>query len=112
MENFERFDTVLVPFPFTDRSTTKRRPALVLSKASFFEDTGQIICAMITTAKRSSWKSDVTLKDWPEAGLPVPSKVRMKVFTLDGRIVLKKLGKLNGADARAVTQSSQAIFLR
>lgn len=110
MENFDSHEVVLVPFPFTDRSTTKRRPALVLSSDAFYKDTGQIICAMITTAKRSSWKSDVTLKGWAEAGLPAPSKVRMKVFTLDGRIVLKKLGKLSGADARTVVHSCQAIL--
>ncbi len=111
MESFEAFDVVLVPFPFTDRSTTKRRPALVLSNADYSQDTGQIICAMITTARRSSWRSDVPVRDLSEAGLPVPSKVRMKVFTLDSRIVLRRLGRLSKHDDRAVARVRAAIFI-
>lgn len=65
---------------------------------------------MITTAKRSSWKSDIRLTHWSAAGLPTPSKVRMKVFTLDSRIVLKKLGKLKETDSRAVDRSFQTVF--
>ena len=110
MENFERFEILLVPFPFTDRSMTKRRPALVLSGEAFFQDTGQVICAMITTAKRSRWQSDVILTGWLDAGLPVPSKVRMKIFTLDGRMVIKKLGCLSEPDVDAVARSFQTVF--
>ncbi|RYD81610.1 MAG: type II toxin-antitoxin system PemK/MazF family toxin, partial [Sphingomonadales bacterium] len=48
---FERFDTVVVPFPFTDRRTTKRRPALVLSHSPFADATENVVLAMITSAK-------------------------------------------------------------
>lgn len=110
MQSYNRFDVVLVPFPFTDRTTQKRRPALVLSNGDFFEDSGQIICSMITTAKRSNWKSDSSLSDWSEAGLPTPSKVRMKIFTLDARLVLKKLGRLSESDASTAAQSLTQVF--
>lgn len=52
--SFEAFDVVVVPFPFTDRSTTKRRPALVLSDRDMFNArVGQVVMAMITSAKNS-----------------------------------------------------------
>ena len=105
MENFKPYDWVLVPFPFTDRTTSKRRPALVLSSEDYFQDTGQLICAMITTAKRSSWRSDVELKEWKQAGLPVASKVRMKLFTLDRRFVLRNLGSLGTFDTKKIKAS-------
>ena len=51
---FEAFDVVVVPFPFTDRNTTKRRPALVLSDArAFNEQAGHFVLAMITSARHS-----------------------------------------------------------
>ena len=56
---FEAFEVVVVPFPFTDRTTTKRRPALVLSDAKAFNrQVGQSVLAMITSAKNSNWPLD------------------------------------------------------
>ena len=49
MPTFEQFDVVVVPFPYTDTATSKRRPALVLSDASSFNNKiGQSVMAMIT----------------------------------------------------------------
>jgi len=98
METFKRFDIVVLPFPFTDRSTSKRRPALVISNRSYQSDTGHIICAMITTAAQSSWASDTAITQWESAGLPKPSKIRLKLFTLDARFALRQLGQLEAED--------------
>jgi mRNA interferase MazF len=109
MENFKPQDLVLVPFPFTDRAISKRRPALVLSSEDYTKDCGHLICAMVTTAKRSSWQSDIELIDWKQSGLPVASKVRFKLFTLDRRIVLRKLGRLTAADTQKVKISLKKV---
>jgi mRNA interferase MazF len=59
---FEAFDVVVVPFPFTDRTTSKRRPALVLSdSAAFNRQVGQSVLAMITSAKHPDWPLDVAI---------------------------------------------------
>ena len=55
---FNAFDVIVVPFPFTDRDTTKRRPALVISNALFNQQHDQLILAMITTTD-NVWSSDV-----------------------------------------------------
>lgn len=76
-----QFDVVVVPFPFTDRLATKKRPALVLSNAENFGDRiGHSVLAMITSAKNPPWPLDVEISDLKAAGLPAPSKVRMKLF--------------------------------
>jgi len=111
METYKAFDLVLVPFPFTDRANAKRRPALVLSNGVFQTDSGHLICAMVTSAKRSSWGSDVDLTDWAQAGLPVASTVRMKLFTLDQRIILRPLGQLTSRDAERVAKSVKQALL-
>ena len=75
----QRFDVVVVPFPFTDRSAAKRRPALIVSSASFNETHEQSTLAMITSAG-SDWPSDVTVQDWREAGLTVPLQGSFQAF--------------------------------
>ncbi|MDP1534137.1 MAG: type II toxin-antitoxin system PemK/MazF family toxin [Rubrivivax sp.] len=100
---FERFAVVRVPFPFTDRSTTKNRPALVLSDATAFNTpAGHSVMAMITSQGSSPWPLDCPLGDSVAAGLPAPSMVRFKLFTLDHRLVRGELGNLSPADATAV----------
>jgi mRNA interferase MazF len=100
---FEQWSVVVVPFPFTDRNQHKRRPALVLSdRGEFGGQAGHSVMAMITTASHSRWPLDVALADRETAGLPAPSLVRMKLFTLDDRLVLRALGTLSEKDRAAV----------
>jgi len=108
---FDAFDVVVVPFPFTDRSSTKRRPALVISSASAFGlETGHSVLAMITSAKNSDWLLDTPIQDLTAAGLPSPSVVRMKLFTLNNQLVLRKAGALLGPDRSAVVASLQRLL--
>ena len=97
----EPLDVVAVRFPFTDRPTAKRRPALVVSSAAFNETHAQSILAMITSA-RSAWQSDVPIQEWRKAGLQIPCKVRLKLFTLDDSLLLRKLGRLSKRDGKTV----------
>ena len=89
---------VVVPFPFTDKATTKKRPALVMNEEAYQVSTGHLILLMITSAKQSRWTSDTEIQDLDSAGLPSPSVVRQKVFTLDERLILKAIGKLDEND--------------
>jgi mRNA-degrading endonuclease toxin of MazEF toxin-antitoxin module len=108
-----RFDIVVVPFPFTDLPRSKRRPALVLSAAEAFGDVvGHSVMAMITTARNAPWPLDVPLEDLERAGLPAPSVVRMKLFTLDHRLVLGVAGHLSGGDRQRVEQALDRLLGR
>ena len=100
--DFETGDIVCIPFPFTDRVVHKRRPALVLSAKNFNTSHMHLVLAMITSAKNPPWPSDVSISDQTNAGLPSASVVRMKLFTLDERLVLGLLGKLSKSDKAAV----------
>ena len=97
----EPLDVVVVPFPFTDRPVTRRRPALVVSSAAFNDAHAQAILAMITSTS-GEWPSDVSIQEWRKAGLRVPCKVRLKLFTLDGALILRKLGRLSKRDGKTV----------
>lgn len=110
--NYDRFDVVTVPFPFTDKAQVKRRPALVLSShAAFGRKAGHSVMAMITSANNPPWPLDVPLSDLDTAGLPAPSLVRMKLFTLDHRLVFAKRGTLSNEDRNAVIQALKAALV-
>lgn len=100
----ERWEVVIVPFPFTDRTAAKRRPALTLSDRAFNQH-GHTILAMITSAAHSAWPGDCPIGDFAAAGLTVPCVLRLKVFTLDNRLLLRKAGTLSAADRKAATRA-------
>jgi len=103
------YDVVVVPFPFTDRRASKRRPALALSTPEFSTETGHTVLAMITSADNPRWPRDVPI-DSARAGLRAASKVRMKLFTLDNRVILRKAGDLYKDDRRAVAQALRHLL--
>lgn len=108
---YRAFDVVVVPFPFTDRATPKRRPALVISgSAAFNAKVGQSVLAMITSATQSDWPLDTPISNLRSAGLTSPSIVRMKLFTLDDRLIVRKAGALAAGDRAAVTQAIRKLL--
>ncbi len=103
---YERGEVVRVPFPFTDRAASKNRPALVLSSArAFNQPAGHVVLAMITSAGNAPWPLDCAIEDLATAGLPAPSVLRCKLFTLDARLIRGTLGQLGPADAQRVEQA-------
>jgi mRNA interferase MazF len=101
--SFDQWDVVVVPFPFTDRAATRRRPALVVSRSDpLGAVVGQHVLAMVTSAAHRRWPLDVPVGDLESAGLPAPSLVRMKLFTLDGRLIERRAGTLAVEDERRV----------
>jgi len=108
---YKMFDVVVVPFPFTDQNTDKRRPALVLSNYEIFNDVTQnCVMAMITSAKNPNWPLDVKIGSIQKAGLPAPSMVRMKLFTLDSRLIVRKIGGLAAKDQEIVKKNLKKLM--
>ncbi len=108
---YEPFDVIVVPFPFTDSSRTKRRPALVLSqKTEFSSKIEHSVLAMITSQKNDPWPLDVSINNKKQSGLKAPSVVRMKIFTLDNRFILRKIGHLSKPDQTQVKKSLSKLF--
>ena len=97
----EQWDVVVVPFPFTEKATTKRRPALVLSKRAFNKH-GYTLLAMITTQTHAPWPGDTAIQEPQATGLRVPCTIRLKVFTIDNRLITKKIGHLSPTDCTQV----------
>ena len=99
------WDVVTVPFPFTDRRASKRRPALVLSSAELAAHSGTVVLAMITSAENAAWPHDVAIGNLNATGLGAASVVRWKLFTLDHSIVRSRIGRLASDDQGAVRRA-------
>jgi mRNA interferase MazF len=101
-------DVAVVPFPFSERPGTKRRPALVVSSREFNRSSGHTVMAMITTRSEPAWPGDVAIRDLGSSGLPRPCLVRLKLFTLDNRLLLRRAGRLGAEDEARVKRSLAA----
>jgi mRNA interferase MazF len=104
-----QWDVVTVPFPFTEKPAAKRRPALVLSNTAF-NKSGQTVLTMITTRGHRPWPGDSEIEEYFAAGLNLQCQVRLKMFTLDNRLLLKKIGHLVENDSKKVKKHLRQYF--
>ncbi len=94
----DKFDIIVVPFPFTDQPITKKRPAIVISSKKFNQKIEHSVCAMITSSKNELWPNDLEIVNIKDCGLPAASKIRMKFFTIDHKLILNKIGALKKSE--------------
>lgn len=101
-------DVLLLPFPFSDLSGRKQRPALVMAMDPDYQD---LLCMMITSVVGSSaW--EVPIVHWKEASLLRPSVARIpRLFTVNSIIVRRKLGTLEPGDFETI-KNQLALFLQ
>ncbi len=77
---------------------------------SFTPHSAHGVLALITSARNSDWPLDVPITDLDTAGLPSASMVRLKLFTLDDQLVIRKAGALAPKDRKAVTKALQKLL--
>ena len=107
---YKKWDIVLVSFPFTDFTTVKRRPALIVSPDNF--NSGQDVTIAFITSQMGSLArdGDYHLRFWKEAGLPKESMVRMKFATIDKSIIVKKFGSVKNEDRAEIENIVVSFF--
>ena len=89
---YRRGDIVLVPFPFSDLSSTKKRPALVVSPNGFNKRTQDVVLVAITSQPSDSYVVALSEADYVDGELPLASFVKIsKLFTMHPTLVLKKV---------------------
>jgi mRNA interferase MazF len=94
---------VLVPFPFTDQTASKQRPAVVISSPAYNAARPDVVLMAITSQLRASAAhGEVWLTDWQAAGLLKPSAVKPVIATLEARLIIRTLGTLAEGDAQAL----------
>jgi mRNA interferase MazF len=111
MTSYRPGDIILVPFPFTDLSSTKKRPALVVSPPEYNAQ-GDVVIAFITSNMSGPARfGDYAVQDWKAAGLPLPSKLRMKFATVSREIIIKSIGQLSAVEKSKVQAAIMEFFM-
>ena len=104
MTDFKEGDVVLVSYPFGEGAGVRKRPALVISRNNFNQQTEELIVAQITSRISSpNREGDYQIIDWREASLIKPAIVRLRVATLPTAMVLRRLGSLTEEDFRGAS---------
>jgi mRNA interferase MazF len=91
-----RDDVVLLPIPFTDLSSSKVRPAIVVGHGSW---PGDLLVAPVTSQLGNA---DLIISQWAEAGLNVPSGIKGQICTVEVRLVRKVVGQITPQDRAAL----------
>jgi len=93
--NFKRGTVVLLPFPFSDQSSTKVRPAVVVSPDYPSDD---LLVVAVTSVGEALRPGEFALDFWREAGLIHPSFAKRAVTSVSRNLVKKQLGRLQADD--------------
>jgi mRNA interferase MazF len=101
----ERGDLLLVPFPFTDLSASKRRPVLALTASDSY---GDFIALPVTSRPQAEHSLPITAADLVSGALPAASWIRTnRVVTLNASLVVKTVGRVS---ERVVAAAVERLF--
>lgn len=102
MLNCSRDDVILVRYPFSDLSSSKVRPAVVVGATHPSQD---LLIVPLTSRTANMFPGEFTMADWREAGLNVPSTIKRGLYTVHASLVLKQVGRVTENDTRRIGAS-------
>jgi mRNA interferase MazF len=112
--SYKRGEIVLVPFPFTDLTGVKQRPALVISSDAFNAVRDDVLIAAITSQVPGNLKPDeflIPVAELSAGGLPKPSIVKLlKLVSLHQRLVVKRIGQLPETTTADIIQQIRKLL--
>jgi mRNA interferase MazF len=108
MERFVKGDIVVIPFPFSDLSGSKRRPALVLAD---LQGDDIILCQITSQQTKDKYAIAIKDSDFKTGNLTVAGNVRPnRIFTADKDIIDRKVASLNDNAINTVIQKIISIL--
>ncbi|HHT9126860.1 MAG TPA: type II toxin-antitoxin system PemK/MazF family toxin [Candidatus Brocadiia bacterium] len=111
MTIYNRGDIVLVPFPFSNQTITKKRPAVIISSDAYNNVSSDIVIMAVTSqAEKTIGIGECLIVDWQGAGLLKPSAIKPAISTIEQRLVLKKLGKLLHRDLTSMNVTIKELL--
>ncbi len=93
---FSQRDILLVPFPFSNQSYSKVRPALVISNNSFNNQSKDVLVCGITSKYQKNYAINLSTENLEEGEIKIKSSVKVQnIAKLDKKLFFKKIGKVN-----------------
>jgi mRNA interferase MazF len=100
MERFVKGDIIVLPFPYSDFSQAKKRPALVIST---LQGDDIILCQVTTRSVQDDYAIPISNGDFIQGSLKQLSNIRPnRLFTVDKSIILYKIGSISTSKLRKV----------
>ena len=110
MTSFKQGGVVLVEYPFSERTGSKKRPAFVVSNDSYHRSRQDVIIAGVTSNISRKLAGDTVLENWQQAGLKYPSLVTGILQTVKNHMIIRLLGVVSAQDFRKVLGNLEAII--
>ena len=104
-------EIVLVPFPFTDQTGSKKRPAVVVSSTTFNSTRRDLLIMAVTSQLRPlAMFGEIFVRDWQAAKLLKPSAIKPVITTIEQALVIRGLGTLTPHDQEALRNTIATLF--
>ena len=111
MTHYNRGDVVLVPFPFSDQTTAKKRPAVIISSSTYNDTSRDIVIMAITSQARGNIGiGECMIEGWQSAGLLKSSAIKSAISTIEQGLVLKILGRLSPQRPIFIREGTKGTF--
>jgi mRNA interferase MazF len=111
MTIYKRGDVVLVPFPFSDQSTSRKRPAVIISSDRYNKLSSDVIIMAITSkTHQADGLAEYAIEDWEKTGLLAPSLVKPAVSTIELKLIIKKLGRFSSKGIHVLEKALTELF--
>jgi len=108
MEKLMKGDVVVIPFPFSDLTANKKRPALI---AAALHGDDFILCQITSRRKKDNYAIALSNKEFAQGALSIPSMIRPnKLFTAEKSLIERKIGFLKKAKINSITENILRIF--
>ena len=109
---YRRGDIVLTPYPYTDLSSSKARPAVIVSGTLYGHEQPDLLLAALTTNISANDSLDYVLQDWQSSGLRFPTAFKPVIATLDPSLLVFTIGQMTPRDlAEVETRLRRALEL-
>ena len=105
MPSYSKLEIVLVRYPFSDLTSSKVRPAVIVSAAHTSQD---LFVVALTSKTGNLLAGEFVLTKWKAAGLNVETAVKRGIFTIKETLIRKRVGKLQDADVEKLENSLRA----
>ncbi|MBN2547264.1 MAG: type II toxin-antitoxin system PemK/MazF family toxin [Spirochaetes bacterium] len=98
----------LLPFPFSDLKTKKKRPGVIISSNAYNASHYDLVMMAITSKIDKNEK--YIIKEWQKSGLLKPSAFKPIIFSVEKALIIKKLGNVSSIDIKIIKNVLKEIL--